>query len=408
MRYRVAARPLVRAVVPLFAIGALAAAWIVPMQPSSASVRPVGSAGTVGKSYITLTASDGAGGDQFGSAVAIAGKTAVVGAWKQNSGTGGAYIFVKSGKTWSQQIELTASDGADNDYFGSAVAISANGSIVVVGAFDHDSGTGAAYIFVKSGTTWSQQAELTASDGADNDGFGVSVGISGTTVVIGANGNNDYTGAAYVFVRSGTTWSQQRELTASDGADNDTFGFPVSISGSTVLVGAQGHDDYTGSAYIFVRSGKTWSQQTELTASDGADNDNFGVSVAVSGNTALLGSLGNNDDTGAAYVFVRSGATWSQQAELTASDGYDNATFGEDVALSGTTALVGNEPFVIDPTPAVYVFVQSGSTWSQTEELKPPKGQDPSGFGPIAISGKTALIGATGYNSGAGAAYVTK
>lgn len=316
--------------------------------------------------------------------------------------------FFKSDGVWSQQAGLTATGGADDDYFGDAVAISSKGTFAVVGAFNHNAGTGAAYVFVRSGTTWSQQAELTPSHGADNDGFGVSVGISGTTVVVGANGVNDDTGAAYIFTRTGTSWSQKTEFTASDGADNDTFGFPVSISGTTVLVGAQGHNDYTGSAYIFVHSGEKWSQQAELTASDGENNDNFGVATALSGNTAVLGALGNNDDTGAGYVFTRTGTSWSQQAELTPSKGYDNETFGEDVALAGGTAVIGNEPFVINPKPEMYVFVQSGSTWSQQEQLKPPKGQIDSGFGPVAIAGNTLLIGASSYDAQAGAAYVSK
>ncbi len=180
---------------------------------------------------------------------------------------------------------------------------------------------------------WTQQPELTASDGAMLDEFGWSVAVSGGTAIVGAYGHtvgsNADQGAAYVFVQSGTTWTQQAELTASDGAAGDSFGYSVAVSGGTAVVGAPTHligDNVDqGAAYVFVQSGTTWTQQQELTASDGAGGDEFGSSVAVSGGTAVVGAyahtVGSNADQGAAYVFVQSGTTWTQQQELTASDG---------------------------------------------------------------------------------------
>jgi uncharacterized protein (DUF2345 family) len=238
-----------------------------------------------------------------------------------------------------QQAELMASDGDFHDEFGYAVAIS--GSTAVVGAPDKRSAKGAAYVFVQSGSTWVQQAELAAADAARGDEFGLSVAISGSTVVVGAPYKHSYKGAAYVFVRSGSTWSQEAELAASDRARGDLFGIPVALSGDTAVVGAPYKHSRTGAAYVFVRSGSTWSQQAELTASDRARLDLFGTSVAISGPTAVVGADAKDSYKGAAYVFVRSGTTWSQQAELTASDGASSDLFGGSVAISGLTAVIG-------------------------------------------------------------------
>jgi hypothetical protein len=203
-----------------------------------------------------------------------------------------------------QKAKLTAPDAAVGDYFGDSVAVS--GSTAVIGAEYKDSGKGAAYVFVRSGMVWSEQAELKAADGVAGDLFGYSVAASGSTAVVGAVGRNGSIGAAYVFVRSGTTWSQQATLTASDGASGDSFANSVAVSGSTVVVGASNKNFSTGAAYAFVRSGTTWSQQAELTASDGGAFDGFGYSVAVSASNAVVGAYGHNSSAGAAYVFVRS------------------------------------------------------------------------------------------------------
>src|SRR5439155_367696 len=158
-------------------------------------------------------------------------------------------------------------------------------SIAVMGAPFKNSSRGAAYVFVRSGTTWSQQAKLGASDRAAGDAFGNSVALFGSTAVVGAPTKHSASGAAYVFVPSGTTWSQQAKLTAYNGAPGDEFGYSVAISGSTAVVGATGKNSATGAAYVFVASGSTWSQQAKLTASNGASGDEFGVSVAISGST---------------------------------------------------------------------------------------------------------------------------
>jgi hypothetical protein len=382
-----------------------------------------------------LTASDGAASDGLGRSVAVDGSTIVVGApyhpyLYPNWGPGAAYVFVESGGTWTQRAELTASDGASRDQFGISVAVS--GTTVVVGAPQHTAGSnqypGAAYVFVESGGTWSQQAELSVSDGGGD--FGWSVAVSGSTVLVGDDGqtvgSNAQQGAAYVFVESAGTWSQQAELTASDGAFFDQFGISVAVSGGTAVVGANlhtvGSNTNQGSAYVFVESGGTWSQQAELTASDGAKYDNFGWSVAVSGGTAVVGADGHtasspyNAGQGAAYVFVESGGTWSQQGELTASDGKVGDDFGASVAISGGTAVVGADRQPVsgpgNPGPgAAYVFVESGGTWSQQSELTASDGSASDNFGAsVAVSGSMAVVGAfehtVGSNRQQGATYV--
>jgi hypothetical protein len=351
-----------------------------------------------------LTARDGASGDLFGFAVAIFNSTAIVGAFNKGpGGAGAAYAFVRSGTSWSQQAELKASDGAISDQFGTSVAIS--GSTAVVGAYRKDSGAGAAYIFVRSGTIWTQQAKLTASDRAAGDGFGASVAISGSTAVVGAT-YHSHAGAVYVFLRSGATWTQQAELTASDGVANDNFGLSVGISGSTAVVGARFKNSNTGAAYVFVRSGATWAQRAELTASDGAANDYFGISVAISGTTLVVGAYGKTSFTGSAYIFTGSGATWTQQAKLIASDGAANDDFGISVAISGSIAVVGS-PGKTASTGAAYVFGRSGTAWSQLAKLTASDGALNDQFGVSAgLSGTTGIVGAYANNQSSGAAYV--
>ena len=300
-----------------------------------------------------LTLSRPQGGDEFGYSVAISGSgsTAVVGA-PQRGGPGAAYVFVRSGTAWSQQAKLTASDARGPVSFGRSVAIS--GSTVVVGAPNKSGGDGAAYVFVRSGTAWSQQAKLTRA--ATDTQFGTSVAISGSTVVASAPSGGG-AGTAFVFVRSGTAWSRQATLTSSDSGDEFGRSVVISASGSTVVVGAPVAGGEAGAAYVFVRSGTAWSQQAKLTSSDAAPSAWFGYSVAISGSTALLGAFSANDDDGAAYQAVRSGTVWSvAPLNHNQSVGPDEE-FGWSVAISGSTALVGAPLAPEREAPGVaYVF----------------------------------------------------
>lgn len=372
-----------------------------------------------------LLANDGAADDGFGQVVSLSdnGTYALAGASSDDSDTGSAYVFLRNGTSWSQQQKLTASDAATGDEFGRSVALSADGLYALAGAFrDDDAGSesGSAYVFLRSGTTWSQQQKLTASDAASGDNFGRWVDISddGQYAVMGAF-NDDGNGSAYVFLRSGTTWSQQAKLTASDAASGDAFGRFVAISGDGLyaLIGANGDDDGSsgsGSAYVFLRDGTSWSQQQKLNASDAATNDNFGedVDINTDGTYAVVGAHEDGSKVGAAYVFTRSGTTWSQQQKLTASDAAASAEFGFSVSLdgTGTHALVGARS--ASSNGRTYLFERSSTTWSEQSILLAPDGASGDRFGQdVALSrdGTYGLIGAIrdgDQGSNSGSAYV--
>ncbi len=394
-----------------------------------------------------LKASIPEAGDRFGTSVAISGDTLVVGARGEGDDEGAAYVFVRSGSDWSLQDRLEASNGEIGDRFGTSVAIS--GDTVVVGAVWEDSdgssedneaadGAGAAYVFVRSGTAWSQQGYLKASNAGEGDEFGISVAISGDTVVVGANredsdatgGDNNgatHAGAAYVFVRSGTDWTPQGRLKATNAEEYDLFGTSVAISGETLVVGAyvedgDGSDEENnsalgaGAAYVFVRSESAWTQQAYLKASIPEAGDQFGYSVAISGDTLVVGASGEDGDgsdeennsalgAGAAYVFVRSGSAWSQQDYLKASNAEADDLFGYSVAISGETVVVGalgedgNGSGEADDSAedagAAYVFVRSGSAWTLQDYLKASNAEAGDNFGySVAISGETVVVGA--------------
>ncbi len=360
-----------------------------------------------------LTASDAAEVDEFGVSVGISGDTIVVGSYLGDTtkiDAGAAYVYLHSGASWPEQAKLFAPDPGINDQFGTAVAIS--GDTVIVGSPFNNNGagddSGAAYVFVRGGTVWSFQAKLIPDDSATNENFGVSVAISGNTALIGSYRDNtpagSNTGSAFVFVRSGTAWSQQAKLIASDAAPSDAFGISVALSGDTAVVGADLDDDggnATGSAYVFVRSGTVWTQQGKLLANDAQPNDNLGISVGVEGDTAVVGAW--HDDTpgggnaGSAYVFVRSGTVWTQQGHLFASDGAPDDNFGVSVAVDGDIAVVGS---YLNATPAgdtgaAYYYKRSGTTWSQQPKLIGVEAAPGGSVGySVAVEGETAVVGA--------------
>jgi len=353
-----------------------------------------------------LTASDAAVGDQFGTSVSISGDTAIVGVFGDDdagSFSGSAYVFVRSGTTWTEQAKLTASDPATLDFFGFSVSISGDTAIVGASGSVFGSGPGFAYVFVRSGTTWTEQAKLTASDAAAGDFFGFSVSISGDTAIVGAHGNDDTgsnSGSAYVFVRSGTTWTEQAKLTASDAAAFDNFGFSVSISDDRAIVGARLDDDAggnSGSAYIFDFDGTSWTQ-TKLTASDAAAGDQFGRSVSISGDRAIVGALLDDDaggNSGSAYIFDFDGTSWTQ-TKLTASDAAAVDLFGIRVSILGDRAIVGAH-FDDDAggnSGSAYIFDFDGTSWTQTK-LTASDAAAGDIFGrSVSISGDRVIVGA--------------
>jgi len=373
--------------------------------------------GSVVQEDTKITANDAANFDGFGFAVAISGNVIVVGAPFdddpfQGSAVGAVYVFLRNGSTWSLQTKLAGSDTGGGDQFGSSVAIA--GDLIIVGArlHDHlgDSDRGGAYVFVRSGAAWYQQAELAAGDGSPGDFFGASAALSGETAVIGAQrdsfSNDSRAGSAYVFVRNGSTWSQQAKLIASDADDNDQLGVSVSIDTDTILVGSFLDDtvagNSAGSAYVFARSGTSWSEQAKLTANDAAGGDWFGTSVAIQDDTAIVGASRDDNfphsDIGSAYVFLREGTSWSQQAKLTPDDGQAADQFGAQVALLGDTALVGArlaDHSAGEEAGSAYVFLRSEAGWGQTAKLTASDAGEDDLFGSsVALSNGTIVIGA--------------
>jgi hypothetical protein len=318
--------------------------------------------------YTKLVAPDGAAGDYFGWSVAISDDsyTGIVGAHQADVNgkvdAGAAYVFVRSflGDVSFQQ-KLTGGEVAGAK-LGYSVALSDDGNIALCGSIGHSGDQGISAIFTRSGTNWTHAQNFTSTDGAAGDIFGRSVALSadGSTALVGASrahiGANPDQGAAYVFIKAGAIWNQQRKLTAAEGSANDLFGTSVALSddGNTALVGAYltnvGANADQGAAYIFNRSGTTWAETEQLLA--GSAGSQLGVAVALSadGKTALVGAHGANvggqTDRGAAYVFKQAGAPlylWVVQPIITAADGKANDLFGFAVAINdeGDTLLVG-------------------------------------------------------------------
>lgn len=366
-----------------------------------------------------LTASDAAVSDTFGSSVSIDGNTVVVGAPNDDhsgkTDAGSTYVFERPGTGWvnaTEDAKLTAPSAQAEDRFGTSVSISAD--TVVIGApyveYVGKTDAGSAYVFHRSGTTWTHQGNLIGTGLAGGDLFGWSVSVWGDKAVVGSpwddyEGIDPYpydSGSAYVFKRSGTIWSQEAKLTANDAAPFDEFGRSVAVSGNRIVSGSPFDDDGAegaGSAYVFYRSATAWTQQAKLAATDAAPGDNFGDSVAIDGDTAVVGSPRNNDagaDSGSAYVFQRNGITWILQAKFTASDAAAGDRFGISVSISGDTIAVGaiRDDDRGTDSGSVYVFQRSGTTWTEQVKLYPNYTSDYDWFGySVSIDGDTIVVG---------------
>ncbi len=383
-----------------------------------------------------LSASDGAAYDYFGASVALSGTTAIAGSLGFSNYQGSAYIFrnldTASG-TVAQDVQLTASDGAESDSFGYSVALS--GTTALIGAGTKNGDQGAAYVFrdlgAGSGTTV-DDVKLLASEGRGGDHFGKSVGISGTTAVVAAAystvGENAAQGAAYIFRNLDTasgTMNENAKFVASDGMSGDYFGLSVAISGNIVIAGALqdniGARVGQGSAYVFrninTASG-TLTQDVKLTASDGARDSRFGTAVSLSGNTAIVGAYGASYSIsqGVAYVFRdldTANGSITQNVRLSASNpGRYGSNFGSAVAISGGDAIVGDKMHDIseDSVPgAAYLFRNLGTaTGSITQNVKltASDGVTNDWFGfSVGLDGDRFVIGAERKNSQTGKAY---
>ncbi len=375
--------------------------------------------------------------DWFGYDVAISDDYAIVGAhyededangasFKRNAGS--AYIFKLSAGVWVQQQKLVATDRAADNRFGYSVAI--DGEYVIVGAEGESSSAGAAYIFKRTGTTWTQQQKIVAADRAADDQFGRSVSISGEYAIVGAEsedhdasgGNTEsLAGSAYIFKRTGTTWTQQQKIVAADRGRYDYFGAAVAISGDHALVGAhyEDHDANgtnfvanAGSVYTFKQTNGVWSQQQKIVASDAGAQDVFGYSLAISGEYAIVGAEGENDDAsggnyrtdaGAAYIFKQTAGTWSEQQKIVPSDREKYDYFGVSVAINGNFAIVGaywedentTGSDSLSSAGSAYIFKQTNGVWNQQDKIVASDRAANDQFGnSVAISSNYVLVGA--------------
>lgn len=410
---------------------------------STSRLAAAAAAEAAGKSGFSQTAEiNGASGALYGWSVATSGDTMVVGAPSDNSNIGAVYVYTGSGSTWTPEATLTPADGVSGDFFGGAVAM--NGTTIVVGAWGRGNYEGAAYVYAYSGSgvtfTDSQQAELTDPGLVSNDLFSASVAIAGNSIAVGAPGENSNTGATYVYALHSGTWSLASTLSDPGAVANDSFGYSVAFQSSTLAIGAPGVSGtlpsntgqaFTGAAYVFKRTGGisgTWTQQAELTASNGRGcvttcsnaygliyGDYFGYSVALKGKTVVVGAPFSSLPTpapdsagnGSAYAFTESANVWSQKDEL-----YDPAedtngpaagdSFGYAVAFLGK-AIVANAPG--DPqgfqsnsaTGATFVFAGHKGVWATyPTELTAGDGGpgDYFGYGLATVSNKYVVVGA--------------
>jgi photosystem II stability/assembly factor-like uncharacterized protein len=316
-------------------------------------------------------------------------------------GAGGRILHTSdNGTTWTEQTSGTTANLHDVSFASDALR-----GITV--------GDGGVILRTTNGgqlSDWLEQ-KVSSDDGATDDQVGWSVVFAGTTAFVSAPnttvGSNSGQGAVYVFTKSNGTWTQTQKLTADDGAAGDAFGISIALSGSTAIIGAPNTNTFQGSAYVFTESGGTWNQVQKLTADDGTQFNQFGWSVALQGETAMIGSIsatvGQNSSQGAVYVFSQSGPSWTQTQKFSSDDGVAGDSFGWSIALDGNTALIGTGFVTVNGNEfqgAAYVFDGTSGTWTQTQKLTASNGAGFDFFGlDVALVGNTALVGADGAGS---------
>ena len=336
---------------------------------------------------------------RLGAAVAIDGDTAVIGAPEEECPAGftcgAVHVWVNDGAGWSLEASLAPSDQAMFQRFGTAVDIS--GDVIAVGSVNGD-----AYVFERTGTIWSETAILTAT--GQTSAYGGAVAVDADTILVGDVASSivqPSAGAAFVFGRSGSTWVEVAALGASDGSFAQGFGGALDLDGSRALVGASsdGHaGSSSGAAYVFNGAGSVWTESAKLTASDAGANHHFGCSVALDGGRALVGTacIITFSPPEAAYMFVDTGGDiWVEEQRLTSSDGAVFDSFGGTVALDGDTALIGARGHAL--VGAGYIFERSGGSWNESQKLMASDGVlDDLYTTSAALNGQFALVGAPG------------
>jgi len=300
---------------------------------------------------------DGVGGNRFGSPIAVDGETLVAAATNDatnGQATGAVRVFVRGAQGWEPQQTLNSSEIQLYDYFGNSVAV--DGDTIVVGNGSHDLadyGEGAAWVFVRSGGTWTEQARLIAPDGKKADNFGRSVAVSGDTVVVGAQASDDHgpgSGSAYIYVRSGTNWNLQQKLSPSDLGPEDIFGVEVDLDGDRALIGAYADDDdgiSSGTVYYYTRSGETGSLIQQVHSPTAEAYRYFGMSVDVFGDRMIVGEPGYDagaTSTGRAYVYVLNGGSWTYSHYVGPSSYSEGDNWGRAVAISEKAVIVAGSP----------------------------------------------------------------
>ncbi|MHC4303646.1 MAG: thrombospondin type 3 repeat-containing protein [Planctomycetota bacterium] len=394
-----------------------------------------------------LVASDADALDRFGEQLSVRGDVAIVGAWNDETvgvpgfSIGSAYVFRRQGDVWLEEQKLVASDPDSGDRFGHDVAVDGDVAIVsAVGADDACPGTdcasGAAYMFRFVGASWIEEQKLLATPPAAADEFGFAVAVSGPVAVVGTPRDDEAcggaatcdTGAVYVFRYDGEAWVLEQKLTAPDAAPQDYFGYAVAVSGDTIFVGARVDDDggtSTGSVYVYRHNGASWVERPKLHAADAQEFDLFGHSIALDGDLALIGALGDDDacpgdalcNSGSAYVFRFDGAAWAQEQKLTASDGAADDEYGHDVSINGDLALVGarwdDEACPEDPdcdSGSAYLYRFDGASWVEAAKLVASDGAPVDFYGNgVGVSDGFALVGShvdDDAGTGSGSAYV--
>lgn len=371
-----------------------------------------------------LTGTGNVGTSRQGIAIAISkdGDTVLVGGYGDNTNVGAAWVFVRSGSSWVQEgAKLVGTGAVGSARQATSVALSADGNTALIGGTSDNSSVGAAWVFIRSSGTWTQQGSKlagTGAVGASLQGYSVALSADGDTALVGGYGDDSNAGAIWVYTRSNGTWSQQGNKlvgTGATGAARQGTSVSLSANGNTALIGGNADDSSAGAAWVFTRSGSTWTQQGSKlvgTGATGAAAQGASVALSADGDTALVSGSADNTNAGAAWVYTRSSSVWTQQgSKLVGSGATGAARQGTSVSLSadGSTALVGG---YTDNTNAgaAWVFTRSGTSWSQPGPALVGTGATGSARLGFAVSlsgdGNTAVVGGFGDNSNVGACWI--